>query len=73
MKMKDLMLKFELFTFFFWKIGGNVEWKINILRIGNRALFSIDYETACATVVNILFIRVEIFDKQKGFKRFIIS
>lgn len=65
--------QFELLSFYLWKIGHDLEWRLQFIKIGNRALFGVDYETACATVVSILFVRVEIFDKKEGFKRFFIS
>jgi hypothetical protein len=63
------ILQFELFTFYCWLINGRIdEFKIDILRIGNRSLFCYSHETACATNVSILFLRFEIFKDENGKK-----
>lgn len=66
--LNNRILQFELFSLYFWEIGSDLEWYINILRIGNRCLFSINYETSTMTYIDILFFRFE-FSLHKFLKK----
>lgn len=65
MSFKNKILEFSLLDFYWWKISNDLEYHAHFLKIGTRALLGIQYETACATTVHFLFVRIEIFSGRR--------